>query len=681
MSRKRWRISPPDRDAAAELAEACGISPFLALLLVIRGIDTFESVEEFLIGDEQSDPYCFVDMEPAVARIQQALDSGEKMAVYGDYDADGITATALMYSYLTEQGGQVVYFIPEREREGYGLSRIGIDTLAEQEVRLIITVDNGISAAAETDYAAEKGIDLVITDHHQPPDVIPKAVAVVNPHRVDCESEFKEYAGVGVAYKLICALDGDPDEMLERYGDLITIGTLADVVALKGENRYLVRRGMKLINQDKRVGIKHLRQVAGCGADVKKMTAGTVLFSLAPRINAAGRMCSPMPAAELLLCDDEQHAEQLAQRIHGYNTDRQTTEQAILKEVYESLALRAEITYDRVLVVDGGGWNSGVIGIIASRLVDRYGKPCIVLNIEGDVAKGSGRSVSGFNLHEAVKACEDIVVKFGGHALAVGVEVAAADVGAFRRRINEFAAVHYPAMPAPELNIDCKLSPAQIDMEKVELTELLEPFGAGNPTPIFGLFQMRVDNITPIGQGKHFRLSVSRDNTRLSVLKFGMKSEDFSYECGQIVNLAVTMEHSEYRGVVSPLLLLKDIRAADADSRQEEMLDAFRNYDRVMRGEDLTTEEREMWRPLRDELGRLYRHLRGKGSWCGPIEQLAYLLGEPDIPYIRILLSLEVLKQAELVSVSDNGDIIKTTLLPAEGKADLEQTAVMVRLK
>jgi len=681
MSRKRWRISPPDKDAAAELAEACGISPFLALLLVIRGIDTFESVEEFLIGAEQADPYCFVDMEPAVARIQQALDSGEKMAVYGDYDADGITATALMYSYLAEQGGQVIYYIPEREREGYGLSRIGIDALAGQEVRLIITVDNGISAVEEADYVAEKGIDLVITDHHQPPDVLPKAAAVVNPHRLDCESEFKEYAGVGVAYKLICAMDGDPDEVLGRYGDLVAIGTLADVVALKGENRYLVRRGIKFINQDKRIGIKHLRHVAGCGAGVKEMTASTVLFSLAPRINAAGRMCSPMPAAELLLCDDEQRAEQLAEKIQGYNTDRQTTEQSILKEVYESLVSRAEITHDRVIVVDGSGWNPGVIGIIASRLVDRYGKPCIVLNIEGEFAKGSGRSISGFNLHEAVKACEDVVVKFGGHALAIGAEVAVDEVGEFRRRINEFAAEHYPAMPVPELNIDCKLSPAQIDMEKVELTGLLEPFGAGNPMPIFGLYQMRVDNITPIGQGKHFRLSVSRDNTRLSILKFGMKPEDFSYECGQIVNLAVTMERSEYRGVVSPLLLMKDIRAADAESRQEEMLDSLRNYDRVMRGEDLTVDEREMWRPLRDELGRLYRYLRGKGSWCGPIEQLTYLLGEPGIPYIRLLLSLEVLKEAGLIGVNDNGDVIRIVVLPAEGKSDLEQTAVMIRLK
>ena len=676
MAFKRWTISPLDKDGAAALSEECGLHPFLALMLSVRGITDAAAAEDFLLGGELSDdPFAFADMDAAVERIQRAIDRGERIAVFGDYDADGVTATALLYSYLCSQNADVLYRVPKREGkgEGYGLHPETVDVLADMGAGLIVTVDNGITAFEAVEHAAERGVDVVVTDHHQPQGTLPAALAVVDPHRTDCGSAFKEYAGVGVAFKLVCALEGDPEEVLTRYADLVALGTLADVMSLTGENRILVREGLRVLNRTPRAGFKALAEVAGLSG--KPQNSSTALFSFAPRINAAGRMGAPEKAARLLLTEDESAAALLAAEIQQLNVQRQETEAAILKEVMAYLHAHPERLADRVLVVEGQGWHSGVVGIIAARLVDRYGKPCFVVSSdESGVAHGSGRSVRGFSLFEALEASADTLLTFGGHELAAGVSMETPGIDAFRKAINAYAAEKFPDMPVPELRLDFKLRPGQIDVEKLQLIAALEPFGAGNPSPLFQLSDMKLENITPVGGGKHCRLSLSRDGAMLSAMKFQTPVEAFPVACGARLNLAVTLERNEYRGVVTPTVVVKDVRFADTD--QEAMLRDAALVDSVLRGEDRPGGRECL--PERSDLTAVYRLLRACGSWTGTGEQLCRAAGCGR--YARVLTAVEVLRQAGLITAENNGDLWTITVLPADGKTDLEKTPLMQRL-
>lgn len=672
MSFKRWVVSKADKDQAAQLSEESGIHPFLIYLLTMRGIQTPEDVAEFLLGSEWTDdPFAFADMEPAVERIQRALEAQESMAVFGDYDADGVTATVLLYSYLRDRGAHVSYLVPEREENGYGMHRETVDILAARGVTLIITVDNGIAAVDEVAYATSKGIDVIITDHHQPQDVLPAAVAVIDPHRADCGSEWKDYAGVGVAFKLACALDGDADNLLAAYADLVAVGTLADVMPLQQENRMLVRQGLHKLNENPRLGFQKLAQAAGFGE--KPLTATSTVFTIAPRINAAGRMGAADKAVRLLLEEDVGQATALAEEIQKMNVERQTVEGMILQQVDAQLIAHPEWLVQRVLVISGDRWHNGVVGIIAARITERYGKPCIIFSSDGEKAKGSGRSIKGFSLFEALHNCADMLDNFGGHELAAGVTVSSDRIDEFRERINRYAAEHHLRMPVPELTIDCKLRPSQVDVEKLGLLAALEPTGTGNPAPLFGLYNMRLDNIMPVGDGKHLRLSVSRDGTRLSAMKFQTTSQNFSIACGTIVNLVVSMERNEYRGVVSPSLIVRDIRPAALD--QETMLDGIWLFERILRRELTSAESVPV--PTREDMTTLYRYLRVHSLWEGTVDQLLFVLGDESLSPVVLLVMLQILREAELIIWQDRGTLYHIETPKAVGKADLQQTPTM----
>ena len=680
MNFKRWILPSPQKDTAAALAEECGIHPFLALLLVIRGVDTSDKVLSFLGEDcAPLDPFSFTDMDIAVDRIGQALHAEESIVVYGDYDVDGITSTVLLFSYLRDAGANVTYRIPTRDGEGYGLHKPTIDEFAEQGVRLIITVDNGISAIDEIAYANERGIDVVVTDHHQPLPTLPPAVAVVNPHREDCILDFCDYAGVGVAFMLACALEGDEEALLDRYADLVALGTLADVMPLQAQNRHFVRLGLRMLNENIRLGLRSLAEIAGI-AD-KQLNATSVAFGFAPRLNAAGRMASPDLAASLLLSDQEEEAHKLAKHIQELNTERQKVEAAILQEITLYLQENPALLTDRVLVLSGNGWHHGVIGIIAARIVERYGKPCIIVSVHDGIGKGSGRSLKGFSLFEAIRSSSAHLMGFGGHDLAAGITLAEENIDLFRQAMNQYASDNYAVMPTPELRLDCKLRPSQIDVEKLYLLSALEPFGTGNPPPIFGLYDMRLDNITPIGGGKHLRLSVSRDDVRLSVMKFHTTAADFPVECGSILHLAVTLEKNEYRGVISPSLILKDFHFADTN--QEDVIQAFHTHDQVIHQTKPTFASIADCLPDREQIAVVYKYLRvsaAKQAWSGTLEQLWHRIGDGSLSFIRLRIILEVLCQGELISVFDNGDKLCVELIPVTGKVDLNQTPAMLFL-
>lgn len=675
MAYKRWTYTELDKELAGELSAECGLDPLLCLLLTGRGITAPDEAMDFLVGNElQCDPFSYIDMDAAVDRVQRAIDEGESIAVYGDYDADGITATVLLYSYLRIKGARVIYRLPRRDGEGYGLHNANIDEMAACGVQLIITVDNGISAADEVDYASSLGIDVVVTDHHQPPDILPSAVAVVDPHRKDCPAAFKDLAGVGVAFQLVCALEGDPDRILQEYGDLVALGTLADVMPLHGDNRILVRHGLQRINHpNARVGLRRLREFGGAE---RALNAVGVAFTIAPRINAAGRMGDPYRAAELLLCENEEEADALASEIHGLNNERQLTEGAILKELLWKVDNDADMLSQRILVVWGEGWHHGVLGIIAARMMERFGKPCIVLSVDNGIARGSGRSLKGFSLYEALHACDECLLGYGGHEQAAGLTVEAARLQEFAERINRYAAETAPTMPVAELNLDCRLRPGQISKEMLDVLSALEPIGAGNPRPLFGLMRMVLEKVDPVGGGKHLRLTLSRDGARITAMKFSTTPEAFPYVVGETVDLAVVLDRNEYHGNISVSIVIRDIR--HAAMAQEEILEAQSVYETVLRRELFASNAVRL--PDRERIARVYRFIKQK-PFVGSIDVLCFRLKNNDMSCIDILLACRILREANLIEWRDEGDTVYVAVRETTGKTDLMQTATACYLE
>jgi len=666
---RRWNEKKPNTELAAELAELCEIHPFLSLLLTSRGLETPEQIFSFLVGQEEEvDPFAYADMDAAVARIQRAIDEKQRVLIYGDYDTDGITATVLMYTYLQQAGVDVLYRIPLRE-EGYGLHAESIDWAAEQGVQLIVTVDTGVTAVEEIALATSQGIDVVVTDHHQPAEALPIAAAVVDPHRVDCESQFKDLAGVGVAFMVVCALCGDSENAFAQYGDLLALGTLADMMPLQGFNRDLMRRCLAILDASKRPGLVALRRL--CGMEDKPICSSSVSYCLAPRLNAAGRVADPDITAQLLLCVSVEEALAVAQTLQDVNTQRQQATADIVHQVERQLEQHPEWLYDRVLVVSGENWHGGLLGVIAARLMDRYGKPVVVLSIGDDgVAHGSCRSLDGFSIYDAITACSAYTMMYGGHDMASGVTLVAENIDLFRKTINAFATQRYPKMPVAQLDMTIRLRPDQISAEKLALLQVLEPFGMGNPVPLFGLFRMRLDNITALGNGKHLRLSLSRDGVRINAMKFQTMPEEFPVPCGAIVNCIVSLDKNEYRGNTTVSVRVVDIGYADTD--REQLMEDLRTFEAVMRGEAHPAPEKAL--PSREQLAHLYNMLRVCKEWNGTPEQLQHALGVGAPTYLQTMIALEVWRQAGLVCWYDRGDKITIKICPVEGKADLAAT-------
>lgn len=669
MQIRRWNEKKPNTELAAELAELCEIHPFLSLMLTARGWDTPEQVFAFLVGQEEEvDPFAYVDMEQAVERIQRAIDEKQRVLVYGDYDTDGITATVLLYTYLKQAGVDVSYRIPLRE-EGYGLHTESIEWASKHGVQLIITVDTGVTAVDEIVLAAERGIDVVVTDHHQPAAILPNAVAVVDPHRVDCESSFKDLAGVGVAFMLVCALCGDSERVFAACGDLLALGTLADMMPLDGFNRDLMRRCLTILDESKRPGLVALRRL--CGIEDKQISSASVSYCLAPRLNAAGRVANPDVTARLLLCSSIDEAMSVAQELQEINAARQAATADIVIQVERQLEQHPEWLHDRVLVVSGRDWHGGLLGVVAARLMDRYGKPVVVLSIgNDDVAHGSCRSLDGFSIYDAITACAEYTLMYGGHDMASGMTLAADQIAVFRAAINAYAAKTCPQMPVSALDLAVRLRPDQISAEKLALLQVLEPFGLGNPVPLFGLYRMRLDNITAMGNGKHLRLSLSRDGVRISAVKFQTMPEEFPIPCGAIVNCVVSLDKNEYRGNTTVSVRVVDISYTDTD--REQLIADMRTFEEIMRGEAHPTPEQAL--ATREQLAHLYNMLRVCKEWNGTPEQLCHALGEGAPTCLQLLVALEIWRQAGLVCWYDKGEKIRVTVCPVEGKADLTAT-------
>lgn len=670
MSLKKWVVNEPDKALANEFAAECGIDSFCALLLTLRGInDPFEA-EEFLSDDGNfPDPMCFTDMDLAVERLNKALENNEKTAIFGDYDCDGVTAAAVLYTYLLSLGANVCCRLPSRD-EGYGLSTDAIDELKAKGVTLIITVDNGISAVDEIAYAAKLGIDVVVTDHHLPPEELPKAIAVVDPHRKDCISDFKDYAGVGVAFMLVCAHAGcEAEELLPVYGDLAALGTVADVMPLKRDNRTIVKYGLKMIKQRRRDSIAALINAAGM--DEREVNSSLISFGLAPRINAAGRMLSPDRALELLLCDDKMQAMSYARSLNDLNLQRQKLESDIIAKAEEMLFRDESRLTQPILVVYGEGWHHGVLGLISAKLSRKYSRPCITFSIDGDSATGSARSYNGVSIHELLSLCADYTVSFGGHETAAGVTVETSRLNDFISAINRAAHKIHPIMEFDSLQLCCKLNPETLSIAHAYSQKQLEPFGAGNETPVYGLYNMRIITVNPVGKGNHLKITAAREKRQFELMKFFTRLEEFPYKTGDIVDFAVTLEINKFAGEETLGVVISDVKPSDVDNDYlTKRIRAYENFSAFGEIPDFEPITRESIAPI-------YKKIRERRRIFAPYDALLHIFGVGD--YFTLRCCLDILSESGLISICCR-EFVEISILPVSGKVDLTKTDTYIRL-
>ena len=679
MILRKWEVRPLDKERAAAFAQTYGVPFFLAILMNIRGLDDAAHLREFLgEGEPLSDPFLLKDMDKAAARITRAVDNMEKIAVYGDYDADGVTSTAMLYSYLETRGADVIFYIPQREGEGYGMNMGAVEYLKEQGVSLIVTVDNGISSVQEVARANELGIDVVVTDHHRPQEILPDAVAVVDAYRPDDTSPYKHFSGVGVAFKLLMALEdgaGDVEDLLEAYSDLAAIGTIGDIVPLTGENRTLIRAGLERLSQSDRPGVQALLENAGIAGKV--LTSTNVAFTLVPRINATGRMGAPERAVRLLISGYEEEAEVLSEEICADNEERRRVEAEIAEAAFADIEAKGYMK-DRVVVVDGENWHHGVIGIVASRVTERCGKPCMIISRGETEAKGSGRSIESFSLFEAICACGDLLIKFGGHPMAAGITLKPENIEAFRKRINRYAAEHFPQMPTQTVTLDCKLNPAALSVSMAQSLTQLEPFGNGNPQPVFGLFNMELSNVTPVGGGGHLRLTLEKNGAVITAMRFNTKPEELPYHIGDKIDLAVQLEAREFRGQPSLTVIVRDMKFAAFNT--EKNIASLASFEKWQRGEVLSAEDKNRLYPDRACLAAIYRALRTVNGKETDQVRFVSQFGK-DMTLGLFKTALLVFEERGLVHSEIADDTFTATLIETSGKTDITRSPVLLALQ
>lgn len=672
MKYERWQIPEANEEQIGALMDA-GYPYLVSSVLVSRGVETSEQAALRLEREHSltDSPFLMKDMDKAAARITKALDSGEKIAVFGDYDVDGITSTCLLTDYLRSRGGDVTMHIPRRIEEGYGLGCDAIRALSEEGVTLIVTVDCGITGVEETAYAATLGVDLVITDHHECKEELPAAVAVVDPHRSDCPYPFKHLAGVGVALKLVLALgSGREDALFARYCTLAAIGTIADVMRMEGENRTIVQCGLDSIDRSDFTGLHALLREAGL--TTRPISSIQIGFVLAPRINAAGRMGRAELAAELLLTDDPARAEMLARELCELNRERQSVEQDIFRRAIEQMEDLPAVERS-ALVLSSEDWHQGVVGIVASRLSEKFSCPSFMIHLSGGSGKGSCRSYGGFNLFSALEACSDLLVSFGGHELAAGFTIEEKNIPAFRTRMNHYVRAHTgESAPVSSLDIDVDLTrPALVSLSEVEALALLEPYGAGNNRPVFCLRGATLESLQSVGQNRHLKVRLQKSRVSFDGIFFSTTSEECGVCAGMRVDAAFYLQVNEFRSQRSIQLQLIDLRPSlDPSGRESEALSLCRE---ILSGGVLSPRDAARALPSRDQFVRIWRILERE---VGP-----HALTEPMLPllrrlsagmvgaetFLRTAVCLQVFSERGLLSIAREGDTL-TLRLTADGK-------------
>ena len=672
-----WNYKEPEMDKVNGLVSG-GFAPLAAMVLAARGLGDADKAKAFLsCSCELPDPMRMRDMEKAANRVRLALDRGERICVFGDYDVDGITATCLLTEFIRSQGGDCVPYIPGRLEEGYGLNPIAISQLHSQGVKLIVTVDCGITAVEEAALCKRLGIDLVITDHHECKELLPEAVAVVDAHRPDCAYPHKELSGVGVAFKLASALCGDQEAVLEGYADMVCLGTVADVMPLTGENRVFVARGLEALKNTTRPGIAALMKLAG--GDRCELTANSVGYTLAPRINAAGRMGQIDLAIKLFLTRDPQEGETLARALCELNKERQSVESDIYNQAVQMLP-RDHIP-DAIVLADET-WHQGVVGIVASRIAEEYCCPTFLVCLDGDHGKASSRSYGGFNLFSSLRTLSELLESYGGHELAAGFTIHRSCIPAFRERIGQLAQAYYKDDgPRTVLEADCAVKPELLTISNIESLSCLEPCGNGCNKPVLVLENAVVDRISQVGGGKHMRLRFKCGWYSLQGIWFSANAKTASLCEGDTVDVAFMPQINEFRGERSVQLNVLDIRPACKVPCPTETAD----YKALQNG-TLNPQAAARLLPDRATLGMVWRYLAAAPG--GVLEETADCLQRKLIRWSgvsiglgKLLTCLDIFSDVGLLCVARRHKNLCITLLPVSQKADLEESKTLQRLK
>ena len=669
-----WKVSQLEAGAVNALVGS-GYAPLAAMVLASRGIGDDRQARAYLdCNAPLLDPFLMTDMDKAAGRVGLAMSRGEKIAVFGDYDVDGITATCLLTDFLRRHGADVVSYIPGRLEEGYGLNPIAIHQLHAEGVKLIVTVDCGITAVSEAELCKQLGIDLVITDHHECKQTLPAAAAVVDPHRCDGGYPHKNLSGVGVAFKLASALCGSQETVLEEYADMVCLGTVADVMPLQGENRVFVARGLESLAHTKRPGIAAL--MAECGCAPETVSASSIGFMLAPRINAAGRMGQIDLAVELFLTDDPDKAAEAARGLCELNRQRQAVESEIYRQAVSMLPMGKP---PEAIVLADESWHQGVVGIVASRIAEEYACPTFLICLDGEHGKASSRSHGGFNLFASLSALSPLLESYGGHELAAGFTISRANIPEFRRQICALAAQYYTDdVPRTVLDVDCAVSPELLTLHNVDSLQMLEPCGNGCPKPVLMMKNLTIDRISMVGGGRHMRLRLCSGHTYLNAIYFSANPQTVSIQPGDLVDVAFTPQVNEFRGTRTVQMNVIDIRP----SCNAECLPDAAPYRDMQRG-NLTSGEAAALLPDRKTLALVWRYLDA----ANPVQESPMCLcrkivrwsGQP-LNLGQMLTCLDIFRDVGLLTVQRQHKYVSIRLTPGEGKADLSRSQTMQRL-
>ena len=666
-----WNISAPEMSAVNALVGS-GYPPLSAMVLSSRGIKNAKAAHAYLdCTATLHDPFLMTDMDLAAGRVGLAISRGEKIAVFGDYDVDGITATCLLTDFLRKQGANAVSYIPSRLEEGYGLNPIAIHQLHEDGVNLIVSVDCGITAVEEAKLCASLGIDLVITDHHECKEHLPQAVAVVDPHRPDGGYPHKNLSGVGVAFKLAAALCGSQEEVLAEYADMVCLGTVADVMLLQGENRVFVARGLESLRNTRRPGFAALMQESGCTPD--NLSASTIGYNLAPRINAAGRMGQIGLALELFLTDDPEKATHLARTLCDLNRQRQQVE----SEIYsQAVSMLPEGNPPEAIVLADDTWHQGVVGIVASRMAEEFCCPAFLICLDGEHGKASSRSYGGFNLFTSLTALSDLLESYGGHELAAGFTISRTNIPAFREQVCTLAGAYYAhSGPKTMLDIDCLVPPELMTVRNVDALSILEPCGNGCPKPVFAMEKLCVERITMVGNGRHMRLRLRSGHFLLNAIYFSANPESASIAQGDLVDVAFNAQINDFRNERTVQMNVLDIRP----SCPAECSPELHGYGALSRGERIP--DPALLLPDRTTLGDVWRYLASRGGVIqeNPIclcRKIVRRSGRP-LSLGKLLTCLDIFADVGLLRHQRLHKYIVIELCRKNGKADLTQSKTM----
>jgi single-stranded-DNA-specific exonuclease len=668
-----WVLPKIDKELSEAISHKWQLPEFLVYMLLGRGFKTEEDANEFLNGSNKfPDPFHFENMKILVENLQESIEKFEKICIYGDYDADGITSTVMMYEYLQERGADVIYQIPSRYSEGYGLTISAIDKMHDYGVKTILTVDNGMSAHEEVNYANSLGIKVLVTDHHLPGEIPPAARSIVNPHFNKGKS-FKFYAGVGVAFKVIEAMEkGEKtwEELMDRFGDLVAIGTIGDAVPLLKENREFVRKGIEILKNSKRIGLREILK------NVDKIDELFITCNIVPKINACGRIGNPELAAKLLLCENESETSEIYEFITNENEKRKIICKETNEDVQKKIRDNPEMYFKRVIFAQSESWNHGVLGIVASRIISKFGKPVILFSIEEGEARGSARSTQGFSIFDAIEQCSEFLERYGGHKMAVGMNLKSENIEPFKKRFFEY--IEKIQIPHPVINIERVLEPEEITADNVENLERIRPFGTENFEPMFGIFEVKLINIVPIGGGKHLKLMFSKKGRNFSAVYFGVSAQKFFYVVGDILDLAVKIRFNFYAGNRDIGIYISKIKFSSFDAGKAVLEKQI--FEDFMNGSEIDDESRHNMRPTREEIASVYKFLKKNCITVSKLEVLIKRINKENINFSKLCIVFEIINELGLVDITKNADVYEFSINNVSSKVDLERSSILRKL-